>query len=274
VLYFVSVYVSVSVCVSVCVVYLYNKSRYVCPFVCLSVSMFRMAGQTTGPIETKLDTRTHVHPGSICGKVIVKVIHVCVREWQKYETPGTQRHLANDYEAPSGGRVITANIKYVGLSWWKTLQRYCWCCSLCLCVCVCMWCKYVRWYSATVGVVVCDVLLVWVARLTFILDGICNVCFVFVVDLCVLASLIYFIFVSLCFSVFVCLSLSVCVSLSLSTSASFRFLSFVFHCFCSVLLSFCCCLFCYYISSPCLHCLFPFFFFVSCLFLSSLLVYF
>ena len=25
--------------------------------------MFRVAGQTAGPIETKLDTRTHVHPG-------------------------------------------------------------------------------------------------------------------------------------------------------------------------------------------------------------------
>jgi len=55
---------------------LYNKRRYVC----LSVSMFRMAGQTAGPIETKLDTRTHVHPGSVSVKVNVKVIHVCVRE--------------------------------------------------------------------------------------------------------------------------------------------------------------------------------------------------
>jgi len=44
-------------------------------FVCLSLSMFRMAGQTAGPIETKLDTSTHVHPGSVS----VKVIHVCVR---------------------------------------------------------------------------------------------------------------------------------------------------------------------------------------------------
>ena len=56
--------------------YLYNKRRYVC----LSVSMFRVAGQTAGPIETKLDTRTHVHPGSVSVKVNVKVIHVCVRE--------------------------------------------------------------------------------------------------------------------------------------------------------------------------------------------------
>ena len=107
--------------------HLYNKRRYVCLFVCLSVSMFRMAGQTAGPIETKLDTRTHVHPGSVSGKVNVKVIHVCVRDWQKYETPGTLREsdtrrtmlklrpedgggdtcrLPNDYETPSGRRVI------------------------------------------------------------------------------------------------------------------------------------------------------------------------
>jgi len=42
--------------------------------------MFRMAGQTAGPIETKLDTRTHVYTGSVSVKVNVKVIHVCVRE--------------------------------------------------------------------------------------------------------------------------------------------------------------------------------------------------
>jgi len=59
---------------------LYNKRRYVCLSVCLSVSMFRMAGQTAGPIETKLDTRTHVHPGSVSVKVNIKVIHVCVWE--------------------------------------------------------------------------------------------------------------------------------------------------------------------------------------------------
>jgi len=53
--------------------------------------MFRMAGQTAGTIETKLDTRSHVHPGNVSVKVNVKVIHVCVREWQNYETPGTLR---------------------------------------------------------------------------------------------------------------------------------------------------------------------------------------
>jgi len=59
---------------------LYSKRRYVCLSVCLSVSMFRMARQTAGPIDTKLNTRTHVHPGSVSVKVNVKVLHVCVRE--------------------------------------------------------------------------------------------------------------------------------------------------------------------------------------------------
>ena len=63
--------------------------------------MFHIAGQTAGPIEKKLDTRTHVHPGSVSGKVNLKVIHVCVRDWQKYETPG-KRHLANDARTTSG----------------------------------------------------------------------------------------------------------------------------------------------------------------------------
>jgi len=67
-----------------------------------------MAGQTAGPIETKLDTRTHVYPGSVSGKVNFKVIHVCVRYWQNYETPG-KRHLANDYETPSN---YTARVTY------------------------------------------------------------------------------------------------------------------------------------------------------------------
>jgi len=48
-------------------------------FVCLSVCLFRMAGQTAGPIETKLDTRTHVHPGSVSGKVGQCQGHSCMR---------------------------------------------------------------------------------------------------------------------------------------------------------------------------------------------------
>ena len=60
-------------------------------FVCLFVCLFRMARQTAGPIDTKLNTRTHVHPGSVSDKVNVKVIHVCLRECQKYKIPGTLR---------------------------------------------------------------------------------------------------------------------------------------------------------------------------------------
>ena len=46
----------------------------------MCVCLFRIAGQTAGPIDTKLHTRTHVHPGVFAGKVNVKVIHVCVRD--------------------------------------------------------------------------------------------------------------------------------------------------------------------------------------------------
>ena len=52
------------------------KRRYVCLFVCMRA----MAGRTAGPIKTKLGIGTHVDPGSVLGKVKVKVI------W---------RHLAN-----------------------------------------------------------------------------------------------------------------------------------------------------------------------------------
>ena len=44
-----------------------------------------MAGQTAGPIKTKLGIGTHVDPGSVLGKVKVKVI------W---------RHLANANTTP------------------------------------------------------------------------------------------------------------------------------------------------------------------------------
>ena len=58
--------------ITVIVIYIIKGDMFVC--------LFRIAGQTAGPIETKLDTRTHVHPGSVTGKVNVKVIHVCLRE--------------------------------------------------------------------------------------------------------------------------------------------------------------------------------------------------
>ena len=59
--------------------------------------MFRIAGQTAGPIETKLDTRTHVHPGSVSVKVSVKVIHVCVHD-------RITKHLARCMKATPGER--------------------------------------------------------------------------------------------------------------------------------------------------------------------------
>jgi len=55
-------------------------------FICLSVCLLPMAGQTAGPIKTKFGTGTHVDPGSVLGKV--KVI------W---------RHLANANKTPYRG---------------------------------------------------------------------------------------------------------------------------------------------------------------------------
>jgi len=52
------------------------------------VLMLSMAGQTAGPIKTKLRIGTHVDPGSVLGKVKVKVI------W---------RHLANANKTPHRG---------------------------------------------------------------------------------------------------------------------------------------------------------------------------
>ena len=58
------------------------KRRYVC----LSVCMRAMAGQTARPIKTKLGMGTHVDPGSVLGKVKVM--------W---------RHLANANKTPYRG---------------------------------------------------------------------------------------------------------------------------------------------------------------------------
>ena len=89
-----------------------NERRYVCLSVCLSVSMFRMAGQTAGPIETKLDTRTHVQLGSFCQGQCQG--HSCMRagvtELRNTRNAARKRHLANAYESPSGRRVITARV--------------------------------------------------------------------------------------------------------------------------------------------------------------------
>ena len=58
---------------------------YSIKFVCLSVCMRAMAGRTAGLIMTKLGMGTHVDPGSVLGKVKVKVM------W---------RHLANANKTP------------------------------------------------------------------------------------------------------------------------------------------------------------------------------
>ena len=59
----------------------------------MCVCMRAMAGRTAGPIKTKLGIGTHVDPGSVLGKVKVKVI------W---------RHLLNakktPYRGPQGPR--------------------------------------------------------------------------------------------------------------------------------------------------------------------------
>ena len=96
-------------------------------FVCLSVCIYVPYGRPNGwaDRDQTWHSRTRVHPGSVSVKVNVKVIHVCVREWQNYETPGKRhlanaaqttsgergrRHLANGYETPSGRRLITARV--------------------------------------------------------------------------------------------------------------------------------------------------------------------
>jgi len=62
-------------------------------FICLFVCLLPMAGQTAGLIKAKLGMWTHVDPGSVLGKVKVKVM------W---------RHLANanktPYRGPQGPR--------------------------------------------------------------------------------------------------------------------------------------------------------------------------
>jgi len=60
------------------------KRRYAC----LSVCLLPMAGRTAGPIKTKLGIGTHVDPGSVLGKVKLKVM------W---------RHLANANKTPYRG---------------------------------------------------------------------------------------------------------------------------------------------------------------------------
>jgi len=62
-----------------------------------------MAGRTAGPIKTKLGIETHVNPGSVLGKVKVKVI------WH---------HLANanktPYRGPQEPREFEREARYRG----------------------------------------------------------------------------------------------------------------------------------------------------------------
>jgi len=68
-------------------VHLTYKRRYVCLSVCLS-ACGQLASRTAGPIKTKLGMGTHVDPGSVLGKVNVKVV------W---------RYLANANKTPYRG---------------------------------------------------------------------------------------------------------------------------------------------------------------------------
>jgi len=83
-----------------------------------------MAGQTAGPIKTKLGIGTHVDPRSVFVKVKVKVIYRGPqsrdnRSSAKRDKYGGQRparaerietHRAET--SPSGGRVLTASEQY------------------------------------------------------------------------------------------------------------------------------------------------------------------
>jgi len=75
-------------------------------FVCLSVSMFRMAGQTAGPIETKLDM--HSCPPRECFCQGQCQGHSCIRagvtELRNTRNAARKRHLANAAQTTSGGR--------------------------------------------------------------------------------------------------------------------------------------------------------------------------
>jgi len=56
-------------------------------FVCLSVCLLPMAGQTAGPIKTKLSIGTHVDPGSVLGKVKVMWRHLANANKTLYRGP-------------------------------------------------------------------------------------------------------------------------------------------------------------------------------------------
>ena len=91
--------------------------------ICLCVCLLPMAGRTAEPIKTKLGIGTHVDPGSVLGKVKVKVIwrHMANANKTPYRGPQGPREF-EDKEAlraftearraettPSGGRVIAGS---------------------------------------------------------------------------------------------------------------------------------------------------------------------
>ena len=60
---------------------------------------------------------TYAHPGSVSVKVNVKVIHVRVREWQNYETPGTLR------ESDTWRTLLKLRPEDGGGDTWRTLTK-------------------------------------------------------------------------------------------------------------------------------------------------------
>jgi len=82
--------------------------------------MRAMAGRTAGPIKTKLGMGTHVDPGSVLGKVKVKVMwcHLANANKTPYRGPqgprvkyGGQRPAGPRQcdKSPAGGRVLSAS---------------------------------------------------------------------------------------------------------------------------------------------------------------------
>jgi len=71
---------------------IHNKRRYVC----LSVCLLPMAGQTAGPIKTKLGKGTHVDPRSVSVKVKVKRRHLVNANKTPYRGPQGQREFEHE----------------------------------------------------------------------------------------------------------------------------------------------------------------------------------
>ena len=67
-------------------------------FVCL----FRIAGQTAGPIETKLDTRTHATQGVFLARSMSRSFTYACGSDRKPGKTARQRHLANAAHTTSG----------------------------------------------------------------------------------------------------------------------------------------------------------------------------